>query len=263
MAPPNLQGLNVVQPAPQGFEGANGLQLPASYPDLAQLELWSQLSFSSDEPFAPLSRPSPKENKDLSSDDGAAIEEPAGPARLESHENATQGRDFDLQTLLASFSSEPYAHSQSPAQNLASAQQSLAQILALGVPPNAPAPPATQAPPSKKARTRKASVSVSVADEDLDDDEPRDKNLSPAEDKRRRNTAASARFRAKKKEREAALERRAAELESRVGELERECEGLRRENGWLKGLVVGVTGVGVGGLQPPQVGQKRTREETA
>ena len=87
--------------------------------------------------------------------------------------------------------------------------------------------------------------------------------MSPAEDKRRRNTAASARFRAKKKEREAALERRAAELESRVGELERECEGLRRENGWLKGLVVGVTGVGVGGLQAPQVGQKRAREESA
>ncbi|KAF8184943.1 hypothetical protein K438DRAFT_1436340, partial [Mycena galopus ATCC 62051] len=59
-----------------------------------------------------------------------------------------------------------------------------------------------------------------------------------AEDKRRRNTAASARFRLKKKEREAALETRAKELEGRVNELERECEGLRRENGWLKGLVV-------------------------
>ncbi|EJD02631.1 uncharacterized protein FOMMEDRAFT_68916, partial [Fomitiporia mediterranea MF3/22] len=70
--------------------------------------------------------------------------------------------------------------------------------------------------------------------------------LSPQEDKRRRNTAASARFRLKKKEREAALERRAAELESRVTTLERECEGLRRENGWLKGLVVGVTGASQG-----------------
>lgn len=68
--------------------------------------------------------------------------------------------------------------------------------------------------------------------------------MSAAEDKRRRNTAASARFRLKKKEREAALERRAKELEDRVVELERECEGLRRENGWLKGLVVGVTGAG-------------------
>lgn len=38
------------------------------------------------------------------------------------------------------------------------------------------------------------------------------------------------------------MEKRAKDLEGRVGELERECEALRRENGWLKGLVVGVTG---------------------
>jgi len=47
------------------------------------------------------------------------------------------------------------------------------------------------------------------------------------------------------------MERRCRELESRVGELERECEGLRRENGWLKGLVVGVTGVNP--TAPPSV----------
>ena len=71
--------------------------------------------------------------------------------------------------------------------------------------------------------------------------------LTPAEDKRRRNTAASARFRAKKKEREVAMDKHAKELEDRVHSLERECESLRRENGWLRGLVVGVAGsVGVG-----------------
>jgi hypothetical protein len=74
--------------------------------------------------------------------------------------------------------------------------------------------------------------------------------FAAAEDKRRRNTAASARFRLKKKEREAALEGKAKELEVRVSELERECEGLRRENGWLKGLVVGVTGVAQGPAPP-------------
>ena len=70
--------------------------------------------------------------------------------------------------------------------------------------------------------------------------------LTAAEDKRRRNTAASARFRAKKKEREAAMEQKAKELEERVTELERECESLRKENGWLKGLVIGAsTGDGI------------------
>ena len=43
------------------------------------------------------------------------------------------------------------------------------------------------------------------------------------------------------------MEKRSKELEGRVGELERECEALRRENGWLKGLVVGVTGASVTG----------------
>jgi len=89
-------------------------------------------------------------------------------------------------------------------------------------------------------------------------------SLTPAEDKRRRNTAASARFRMKKKEREVALEKKSKELEIRVTELERECEGLRRENGWLKGLVVGVTGVGATQQQPAApvtTGVKRPREE--
>lgn len=38
------------------------------------------------------------------------------------------------------------------------------------------------------------------------------------------------------------MESRSKELETKVSELEKECEALRRENGWLKGLVVGVTG---------------------
>ena len=86
--------------------------------------------------------------------------------------------------------------------------------------------------------------------------------MTASEDKRRRNTAASARFRLKKKEREAALEKKAKELEIRVSELEKECEALRRENGWLKGLVVGVTGAGAVQQQQATAGMKRPRDET-
>lgn len=79
-------------------------------------------------------------------------------------------------------------------------------------------------------------------------------NVSAAEDKRRRNTLASARFRLKKKEREAAMEKKAKELDDKVTELERECESLRKENQWLKGLVVGATnGESVMGSNPPSV----------
>ena len=94
------------------------------------------------------------------------------------------------------------------------------------------------------------------------EDKPGSTPLTAAEDKRRRNTAASARFRLKKKEREAALEKKAKELEVRVGELEKECEALRRENGWLKGLVVGVTGAGAVQQQAvASAGAKRTRDD--
>jgi hypothetical protein len=61
--------------------------------------------------------------------------------------------------------------------------------------------------------------------------------LAIEEDKRRRNTAASARFRIKKKQREAALENAAKELQQRLADLEAENTRLRTENGWLKNLI--------------------------
>lgn len=105
--------------------------------------------------------------------------------------------------------------------------------------------------------------SSAIGDDDMDDDHHHDSNnvdgvdgmddfnapreldssgnpvpYSAAEDKRRRNTLASARFRQKKKEREAAMERKARELDDRVAGLERECESLRKENRMLRGLLV-------------------------
>lgn len=63
------------------------------------------------------------------------------------------------------------------------------------------------------------------------------------EDKRRRNTAASARFRVKKKQREQALERTAKELGDKAKELEKRVNKLETENEWLRGLVVDRHGV--------------------
>lgn len=57
------------------------------------------------------------------------------------------------------------------------------------------------------------------------------------EDKRRRNTAASARFRIKKKQREQALEKSAKEMSDRVSILETRIQQLETENTWLKGLI--------------------------
>lgn len=64
------------------------------------------------------------------------------------------------------------------------------------------------------------------------------------EDKRRRNTAASARFRVKKKQREQALEKTAKEMTDRADALEAKIATLELENRWLKNLLVEKTSKG-------------------
>ncbi|KAK3314750.1 hypothetical protein B0H66DRAFT_320916 [Apodospora peruviana] len=61
--------------------------------------------------------------------------------------------------------------------------------------------------------------------------------LAAEEDKRKRNTAASARFRIKKKQREQALEKSAREMTEKVTMLEGRISALETENKWLKSLV--------------------------
>lgn len=62
--------------------------------------------------------------------------------------------------------------------------------------------------------------------------------VAAEEDKRRRNTAASARFRVKKKQREQALEKSAKEASDKIGQLESRVSQLQTENKWLKNLLV-------------------------
>ncbi|TPX09984.1 uncharacterized protein E0L32_008831 [Thyridium curvatum] len=62
--------------------------------------------------------------------------------------------------------------------------------------------------------------------------------LAAEEDKRRRNTAASARFRIKKKAREQALEKSAKEMNEKVTALEGRIQQLETENKWLKNMVL-------------------------
>ena len=61
--------------------------------------------------------------------------------------------------------------------------------------------------------------------------------MAAEEDKRRRNTAASARFRVKKKQREQALEKQTREMTEKVQQLEGKVQALEMENKWLKGLI--------------------------
>jgi len=88
-----------------------------------------------------------------------------------------------------------------------------------------------------------------------------------SEEKRRRNTAASARFRVKKKVKAHNLERSVSDLSERVDELEQEASDLRRENGWLKEIIVLKSGTARGGdfqagpSQPPSSQDTQGDEE--
>ncbi|KAK9455847.1 hypothetical protein V1511DRAFT_487773 [Dipodascopsis uninucleata] len=62
--------------------------------------------------------------------------------------------------------------------------------------------------------------------------------IAAEEDKRRRNTAASARFRIKKKQREQQMEKATKDLQEKVQQLEAKIIQLEMENKWLKNLVV-------------------------
>lgn len=261
----NLQGLNIVQPPQESSESQDLL----AYPDLsAQLDLWTNLTFDSDEPShrhddAKSSNAAEEEEEARSPVTGEkAIRDghinvvtPTNVAVDQSSNAAAQ--PFDINAFLAGFALESYGGQSSQLSQLS---PSLAQLLALntnqapslshGVPPQYNRSNSDESLiPAKRTRTPKAHIttvdSPNYREDSVDPSEataPKSSPLSPADDKRRRNTAASARFRLKKKEREAALEGKAKELEAKVTDLERECEGLRRENGWLKGLVVGVTG---------------------
>lgn len=85
----------------------------------------------------------------------------------------------------------------------------------------------------ESSKKRKLEDVVPATPQNLDENA----RIAAEEDKRRRNTAASARFRVKKKQREQALEKTAKEMSEKVNMLEVRIQQLETENAWLKGLI--------------------------
>ncbi|RIA84750.1 hypothetical protein C1645_677644, partial [Glomus cerebriforme] len=83
--------------------------------------------------------------------------------------------------------------------------------------------------------------------------------LAAEEDKRRRNTAASARFRVKKKMREQALERTAREMTAKAEMFEGRVRELEMEIKWLRSLIVEKD---ARLLDVERPGKKRKKEES-
>ncbi|KAH7094645.1 hypothetical protein FB567DRAFT_8467 [Paraphoma chrysanthemicola] len=90
----------------------------------------------------------------------------------------------------------------------------------------------------QSAKKRKLDSVAPVAQPSLDETV----RVAAEEDKRRRNTAASARFRVKKKQREQALEQTAKEMSDKAARLEQKVQQLETENAWLKGLITEKSG---------------------
>ncbi|KAF9989512.1 hypothetical protein BGZ75_006059 [Mortierella antarctica] len=144
-----------------------------------------------------------------------------------------------------------------PQYNKPAAKKQKTSLQTVVAPPSAPAPsPAST--PSLKSPSGKAVVNddessatsskepaepqdgyeLSAADSFSKDDPDYSSKVAAEEDKRRRNTAASARFRQKKKLREQALEQTAREKTARAEALEGRVRELEMEVRWLRGLIV-------------------------
>ncbi|RPB14675.1 hypothetical protein P167DRAFT_572400 [Morchella conica CCBAS932] len=144
------------------------------------------------------------------------------------------------------------------------------------VQPLAPPPPPPTAPQSEASspgqspypsrsnmRARKASTASSSdhiqspSSEQFGDESVSRVGAAVDEDKRRRNTAASARFRVKKKEKEAQLAKDAKDAAEKVRLMEARIKKLEEQNEWLKSLLLekkravpAVTKDGDGGSTP-------------
>ena len=149
--------------------------------------------------------------------------------------------DFDLFTGDFQFTD---FNSFGPNPLLDPSLQSLSQPQSNHYPlPTSYASPASSISPAthgfdQAAKKRKLDDVASGIPENLDESA----RNAAEEDKRRRNTAASARFRVKKKQREQALEQTAKEMQDKAARLEQKVQQLETENAWLKGLITEKSG---------------------
>ncbi|KAI8578304.1 hypothetical protein K450DRAFT_248198 [Umbelopsis ramanniana AG] len=106
-----------------------------------------------------------------------------------------------------------------------------------GVPMIYPKPSSPEDKPSVSLK-RKATDTGKVVEKDIATDPNLDSKSASEEDKRRRNTAASARFRVKKKQREQALEQTAKEMTDKADRLEGRVKELELEIKWLRSILI-------------------------
>ncbi len=171
-------------------------------------------------------------------------------------DNTSSGNDFKYEDLLASSTTPSVNVQPSNASHYANFPPSIQPATPLSAFPRSTSfsSPVASSPISPESSSkavgvkRKADAIASASPQLLPSDEH--SRVAAEEDKRRRNTAASARFRVKKKQREQALERTVKEVTDKNAALEAKISQLEMENQWLKNLVTEKNG-------------KQTKEEIA
>lgn len=91
---------------------------------------------------------------------------------------------------------------------------------------------------STNAGVKRKAETAKPIDDSIATDSSLDSKSATEEDKRRRNTAASARFRIKKKQREQALEQTAKEMTDKADRLEGRVKELELEIKWLRSILI-------------------------
>lgn len=125
---------------------------------------------------------------------------------------------------------QPYASPDPPPPTLSKHDKAVENSSSIDRPlilPDLP-PQLTSTKPQADADTTKSPAENSIEQQS---------RLAAEEDKRRRNTAASARFRVKKKQREQALEKTVRDVNDKNRGLEARIRHLEVENRWLKNLL--------------------------
>ncbi|KAJ5542102.1 hypothetical protein N7461_008105 [Penicillium sp. DV-2018c] len=149
---------------------------------------------------------------------------------LPNYEHDLSGSNTHVPMHNAHFSAAPSL----PSGHMTSNQAPIQPAPFSATPKVAPAPSTTsRSPPAPVTGTKRKSSAKSIQE-----NAEEASRLMAEEDKRRRNTAASARFRVKKKQREAALEQTVKETTEKNEILEARVSQLELENHWLRGLIM-------------------------
>ncbi|PGH20827.1 hypothetical protein AJ80_03454 [Polytolypa hystricis UAMH7299] len=236
-APNFSQYLNDLNTIPSPYD--QSIQQPDIFDVDAELAMFTNAEFLDFDNMADL----PGELPEFKLEDQARTQQPETSSTTN---NASQNMKYmellsdfnlpeypDYSSPMIPMQNPTYPAQQLPRASLSSNGLNSGVVPRPTVPQAAPTPsaasPTTPTTPGAGTKQRQDSTSMPALDGTA--------RVAQEEDKRRRNTAASARFRIKKKEREKNMERTVKDVTAKNATLEARITQLEMENRWLKNLI--------------------------